>query len=81
MLSFRSFLLPTSRRVLARNFAASTGAALNASLVDSDSVGGESGFEEQEVSEVQNNIVKFVTKFIDKVIHSKHKRPRYKQQL
>ena len=51
------------------------------SLVDSDSVGGESGFEEQEVSEVQNNIVKFVTKFIDKVTHNNHKRPRYKQQL
>ena len=38
------------------------------SLVDSDSVGGESGFEEQEVSEVQSNVVKFVAKFIDKVL-------------
>ena len=37
------------------------------SVADSDSVGGESGFDEQEVAEVQNSVIKFITRFIDKV--------------
>ena len=40
---------------------------VSGSVADSDSVGGESGFDEQEVSEMQNNVIKFVTRFIDKV--------------
>jgi myotubularin-related protein 5/13 len=37
------------------------------SLAESDSFDAESGFDEQEVSEIGNNVVKFVARFVDKV--------------
>ena len=37
------------------------------SLAESDSFDAESGFDESEVSEVGPNVVKFVTRFVDKV--------------
>lgn len=37
------------------------------SLADSESVGAESGYDEMEISDVGNNVVKFVTRFVDKV--------------
>ena len=38
-----------------------------ASVAESDSYDAESGFDEQEVSEVGANVVKFVSRFVDKV--------------
>ncbi|KAK3103033.1 hypothetical protein FSP39_015926, partial [Pinctada imbricata] len=37
------------------------------SLADSESVDAESGYDEMEISDVGNNVVKFVTRFVDKV--------------
>ena len=37
------------------------------SIAESDSMDAESGFDEQEVSEVGANVVKFVSRFVDKV--------------
>lgn len=36
-------------------------------MAESDSFDAESGFDEQEVSEVNNTVVRFVTRFVDKV--------------
>lgn len=38
------------------------------SIEDNESLDAESGFEEQEVSEVGAAVVKFVSRFVDKVI-------------
>ncbi|XP_023930025.1 myotubularin-related protein 13 isoform X2 [Lingula anatina] len=39
----------------------------SSSIAESDSVDAESGFDEQEISEVGANVVKFVSRFVDKV--------------
>ena len=39
----------------------------NFSVAESDSFDAESGFDEQEVSEVGSDVVRFVTRFVDKV--------------
>lgn len=41
--------------------------SFSGSLAESDSFDAESGFDEQEVSEIGNNVVKFVSRFVDKV--------------
>ena len=51
------------------------------SVADSESVDAESGYDEMEVSDVGNGVVKFVTRFVDKVCNDSKVNPDHIKSL